>query len=39
MDAVGEPRSADLELEVDDTTKLEALSIISEVPGEPRRRG
>ena len=31
MDAVGEPRSADLELEVDDTTKLEALSIISEV--------
>lgn len=31
MDAAGAPRSADLELDVDDTTKLEALSIISEV--------
>ena len=31
MDAAGAPRSADLELDVDDTNKLEALSIISEV--------
>ena len=31
MDDADAPRSADLELDVDDTTKLEALSIISEV--------